>query len=256
MGLTPSLAFRVDAKEGGGLRSLTRLLAICFLAAGGCRTTSLEHWVVGKSELQVGNYDAAIEELQRCTDKDPSFSPAYLALAAAYSRQGDFVAVSANLRQFLRQQPDHDVAHLYLAECSLALGDEPTARDEYLHFIHKAKPAAERHGERLVYCYQRLAELAGRLGDRFEENLYAGLALVEEIRLNRNGIAAAAPDGDISRLIAEARSRLESAREKRPDDPRLSETFDVLEEESKYALELANGPSRPLHSDPIAPRAN
>src|SRR5690606_35556797 len=123
-------------------------------------------------------------------------------------------------------------------------------------FIHKAKPAAERHGERLIYCYQRLAELGGRLGDRFEENLYGGLALVEEIRLNRDGVDATSAEEEISRLLAEARSRLESAREKRPDDPRLPETYDAWEEESKRAVQLAKATSRPPQSSPVTPHAH
>lgn len=241
------------------MRTLSLQLAISLfvLLFAGCRTSSLEHWLVGKAELQVGNYDAAVQELQASTAIDPTFSPAYLALAAAYSRQGDFVAVSANLQKFLSLNPDHDVAHLYLAECSLALGDEMSARENYLSFIHKAKPYEEEHGERLVYCYQRVAELAERTGNRFEENLYTALALIEECRLQRVRTPEAASNPEIASLLAEAKQRYDAARKQSPEDLRLDETLRAWTLENRHAQQLAAGkPVTSANDDPMALKAN
>lgn len=196
----------------------------------GCQSTPLEHWLVGKAELEAGNYTAAIDHLEHSKKRKADFSPAYLALAAAYSRQGDFAAVADNLRTFLELNPDHDVAHLYLAECLRAMGQWEQARDHYVLFIQKAKPSEDSHGKRLLYSYQRLAEMAQASDNKFEHELYSALAILEEIQIDRRA-GDVLDDSEKASLLEQAHHRLIAAQKIAPNDPRLADSFKAWEHE-------------------------
>jgi tetratricopeptide (TPR) repeat protein len=156
-------------------RNCVWIALLASLLAGGCRSTAPQYWKAGQTELEAGNFETAVNRLERSRGCDPEFAPTYLALAAAYSRTGDFDAVATALEQYLSLHPDHHVAHLYLAECLQSLGDLEGARNHYLHFAHRTSPWTHADLRRLAHTFERLSALAALRDDPFEESMYAGI---------------------------------------------------------------------------------
>lgn len=192
--------------------------------------------MVGQIELETGDLGRAIASLEKSRRADPQFAPPYLALAAAYSKLGQFDRVAENLTAYLHRNPGHYVTHLYLAECYLHLADDDLARLHYLAFATQAEQDPDNHRERLLHAYQRLATLAERLGDPFETELFGAIVLVHECqRLNRvapvNAAATAFSMDALARneMLALAAQRLESARSARPGDLRVRTYLSIVD---------------------------
>lgn len=187
--------------------------------------------MVGRLELDAGNIDSAVDELERCLAKDPEFTPAYLGLAAAHTRREDLPAVAENLKQYLARQPDHRFAHLYLAECCYRLGEYDQARAHYRRYLagpESETRSPEQAAQRRMRCHLRLAALAEEEGDAFASQYHAGLFHWERATAGR-GIPLAAADREATRsdglgiekredLVA-ALDCLRAAKGLRPDDP-------------------------------------
>lgn len=190
----------------------------------GCRASPLEHWVVGQTELRSGEPERAIESLQRTCRLDPEFAPAYLALAAAYSRQGEFEAVAINLRQYLLLNPEHVVARVYLAECLLTLGDHEGGRREYEAFLREAAVDEPENLPRALHCAQKLESMAAERGDRFAEELWGGAADYLRGRILPED-ATGSEEKRVERLLA-AMARFRRARTIQPGHPELQRWTD------------------------------
>lgn len=195
----------------------------------GCQATAVNRWVAGKEDLRAGDHESAILHLSACTRQDPDFAPAYLALAAACSKQGDFPAVADNLEKYLERNPKHGVAHLYLAECLFQMNDDERSRDHYLQFIQRVLGEEPTDHDRLIHCYQRMVELAERRGDPFEEELYTGLAIFQRGFADRFGRP---PESNSTRSpdasFAAALDRFNKAKAYRPNDPVLRRAIDEV----------------------------
>lgn len=188
--------------------------------------------MVGQLELRAGNTSAAITRLERSKSRDPDFAPVYLALAAAFSRQGQYDQVAENLQRYLELNPDHHVAHLYLGECLLSLGKDNEARDQFLLYTASIETDIDREKlDRLVHAYRRLVEIADGSRDAFGVELYSGIALYFQAR---QAVAAAATGQPSQRreILEQAAATLQAAKTRRPNDPNagryLTLTHDAL----------------------------
>lgn len=172
--------------------------------------------MVGRLELEAGNLDAAVDHLEKCRKRDPGFAPSYLALAAARSKQGDYPAVAKHLDHYLTLNPDHQIAHLYYAECLLAMNETERAKGQYVAFIDWAASHEEEQRSRLIHSHERLAEIADKAGDGYQQKLHAGIAAMLEGLEQQS-----AEDGEYRARdkLAQAVDLLQAAKREKPLDP-------------------------------------
>jgi tetratricopeptide (TPR) repeat protein len=229
-------------RTSGILGRLALALGVAFQTVG-CRSSALEHWSVGQLELRSGQTDRAISSLEKSKALDPDFAPSYLALAAAKAKTGDLPAVAENLQEYLRRNPEHAAAELYLAECQSNLGDDASARRSFEAFLISTDRQRDKHAGRRIHAHERLAELADRRGDAFEEDLHAGAALLEDAaRRELPPVDEAASRRKAEQLVA-ALQLLKRAKALKPADPevkrQLSAVLAMMGEDPQPTIEKA-----------------
>ena len=212
--------------------------------ASGCRASSMEHWMTGQLELQMGSTEAAVASLERCKRDQPDFAPAYLALAAAKSKQGDFQAVAQNLVIYLRLEPQHHVANMYYAECMMTLGRFAEAEDYFNKYLATVNEPETGHRSRLAHAHSRLAELSKNRSNPRDQQFHESIAAFhrakesrEKSRLIADMAQAAAAKQQADGLITEAKQKLEQVRNERPNDPRVRKYLSELAKPTTPATE-------------------
>ncbi|MBO3799038.1 MAG: DUF5107 domain-containing protein [Candidatus Brockarchaeota archaeon] len=90
-----------------------------------------ELWVDGELEERMGSPLLAELKFKQALKVDGDFSKALCALAAIYSRRGEYGKAARLLEKALKRNIDSDEAHYYLGICSLKLGDESKAEAEF-----------------------------------------------------------------------------------------------------------------------------
>lgn len=146
-----------QARRGAGRRVLLAALAL-MLALGGCadlnRWRADWHYEQANDSLQRDDIDAALAELQRAVELDPSLAVAYSNIGLIYRRRGEYDKAIENFVEAVRYNPTSfdDTSHLaQLYQFTHRLKDAIRA---YLHAID-LRPQDFDANLNLGVCYQR-----------------------------------------------------------------------------------------------------
>lgn len=99
------------------------------------------HFLIGSSHLELGEYPAAIQSLNKALEGRPDWSQAdraWLLLAEAYRRSDNLNQARKALERLIRDHAGSrllDVAHYRLGQCRAAQGDFPGAAAQYRQLL-------------------------------------------------------------------------------------------------------------------------
>lgn len=95
------------------------------------------NYVAAKTQIDGGNYAAAVPLLEQVVAADPKNADAYNYLGYSYRKSGNTDAALVNYEKALALQPDHRGANEYLGELYLEMGQLDKAK-ERLKVLDKA----------------------------------------------------------------------------------------------------------------------
>jgi Flp pilus assembly protein TadD len=103
---------------------------------------------VGRSAIEAGDWDGAVNAMQRAVAATPLNADAYNWLGFAYRKLGNFDASFAAYREALRLDPGHRAAHEYIGEAFLLTGQLAQAEAHLAELARLCTPIpCEEHRE-------------------------------------------------------------------------------------------------------------
>ncbi|MGB3509995.1 MAG: tetratricopeptide repeat protein [Microcoleaceae cyanobacterium] len=84
-----------------------------------------------KKKMGKGNYQAAIQDLNKAINLNPALSEAYLSRGVAYSGQGNRIAALADFNQAIKINPKNAKSYYYRGDEYLQLRDKPKALQDF-----------------------------------------------------------------------------------------------------------------------------
>lgn len=190
-----------------------------FAAEPALSSPGLPDWEKGQQAMLDGQTEEAIAAFRRSLKQDPALVCNYLSLAAAYLAQGHEEEAAEQLKQYLKQKPDHAVVRGQYADLLLRLDRLDAAREQFERFeadIQDHETLARQH---LVHCHSQLLEIATRLEDDYAMHLHRGIALYWLAR-QREEIADESEDLSSEGLLCQSASEFVQARRAKPQEAR------------------------------------
>lgn len=92
-------------------------------------------YLLGTTEMQLGELDAAIAHLSAAADRMPGFAPVQLNLGLAMRAAGQLQDAMAAFERAAKTQPDHANAWSNVGATAFALGDMRRAREAFVHAV-------------------------------------------------------------------------------------------------------------------------
>jgi tetratricopeptide (TPR) repeat protein len=179
----------------------------------------LPDWEKGQQAILDGQTEQAIALFQQSLKQDPSLVRNYLSLGAAYLAQGQEDKSAEQLRQYLKQQPDHLVVRGQYAELLLRLDRLDEAREQFERFESDIQDHDALARQHLLQCHSRLLEISRRLDDDYGMHLHRGIALYWLAR-QRDELTDNSDELSSEGLLCQSASEFVMARRARPDEAR------------------------------------
>jgi tetratricopeptide (TPR) repeat protein len=179
----------------------------------------LPDWEKGQQAILDGKTEQAIALFQQSLKQEPSLVRNHVSLAAAYLAQGEEDKAAEQLRQYLKQQPDHLVVRGQYAELMLRLDHLDEAREQFERFESGVQDNDALARQHLVHCHSRLLEISTRLDDDYGIHLHRGIALYWLAR-QRDELTENSDEFSSEGLLCQSASEFVMARRARPDEAR------------------------------------
>jgi Tfp pilus assembly protein PilF len=176
-------------------------------------------WQIGQLALEKEEYDRAIAQFQLALRLDGQFAPAHLSLAACYLAIGEEEKALPHLQRYLEARPAHLSVRTQYAELLHRFGSPEEARLQFERCVTDAQDQPEQVCQHLIHSHTRLMEIAERQGDLFAAHLNRGIGLFYLAR-QQAGLSEELAVEVAEGLFCKAAAELTLARLEQPESAR------------------------------------